>query len=489
MHTYSKKMHTCKKIDSLYWFCNHLAIGGYEMRQRLWVMLSTLLVFSMLAACGNNNGAASQSPASESSPSEKASASASNDSPAPAADPVTIKYHSWLNNKGEEDLRLIIANFERDHPEIKVEYVPLVTNGDSTDYLKKLDVMMAASEEVDIASFPNVDFLLERAARGVLAPLDEFYKEEGVDPAAEYYINPMINGQIYGVQDLASLWLVALNESVLKEAGESVPQWGWTWDDYRDLAKRLTKGEGEQKRYGAFFHTWGEYDNLIAYTERPHPFVNADKQPIFDDPSYAQFFNLRRAMEQEDKSAAPLSDTLGAKLHYRTEFVNGKAAMVPTATFFLGQLMDRENNPHDFKTVFAPLPQSSKDAETGLSYIGGNFGAVGSSSKHKKESYQFLRYLSTQMDVIRDMPGWKKADAKLVIDKLIGDNKDLIDVDSLVNVMYDARVKTIYDASLSTPTSSQMKKVLEDGMSKFLLDNLSVEEAQQYMMDEAKKLK
>jgi len=460
------------------------------MKRRLWVIAAALLIVSVIAGCGGNKTNTSSSAPPESS---QASPAASSAAPAPSESPketVTIKYHNWANNKGEEDIRKIIANFEQQYPNIKVEYVPLVTNGNSTDYLKKLDVMMSASEEVDVAAFPNVDFLLERAARGVLAPIDDFYKEEGVNPQDEYYINPKLNGQTYGIQDLASLWFVVLNEKHLKEAGLSVPDWGWTWDDFRAMAKQLTKGEGDTKRYGAYFHTWGEYANMIAYTEKPHPYLDANHQPIFNDPSFAQFFNLRRAMEKDDKSAAPLSDVLGAKLNYRTEFVNEKASLLPTATFFLGQLMDRENNPHDFKTVFAPLPKSSKDAETGLSYIGGNFNAVGTSSKHKKEAYTFIRYISTQMDVIRDMPGWKKADPQIVLNKLVGDaNKDLIDIDSLKNVMYDSRIKTIYDAGLSTATSSQMKKVLEDGLTKFLLDNTTVEEAQQSMMKEAENIK
>lgn len=457
------------------------------MKRRLWIAAAMLIILAMVSACGGKSGSSSSGePSNSASPSQSAS---KNESSAPAKEPVTLTLNGWLNGKGEEDLKKIIANFEAANPDIKVQYVPLVTNGNSTDYLKKLDIMMSAGEETDVVAFPNVDFLIERAARGVLAPLNDFHKANNVVPADEYYIDPVYNGQSYGIQDLASLWLVAINENALKEANLPIPDWGWTWDDFRDYAKKLTKGSGETKQYGAYFHTWGEYANFIAYSERPHPYLNADKKPNFMDASFTQFFNLRRAMEKDDKSVAALSDIIGAKLHYRTEFVNKKAAMVPTATFFISQLLDRANNPHDFKTVFAPLPRSSKDADIGLSYLGGNFNAISATSKHKEEAYKFIRYISTQMDVIRDMPGWKKADPAKVISALVGDaNKDLIDVDSLQKTMFDSRIKTIYDGNLSTATSSQMKKVLEDGFTEFMLNDLKAEDEQAKMVDAANKL-
>ncbi|MDQ6422672.1 extracellular solute-binding protein [Paenibacillus sp. LHD-117] len=444
------------------------------------------LVMLLLAACGSGNGNQSgegDKPAATNQGSGNEGKQEGEEKP---QDKVTVKYYTWANGVTWENIQKIAGNFETANPAIDVEPIQLVDNGNSTDFYKKLDIMAATGEPIDVVQFSNVDFIVERAARGVLEPLDDFLAKDKIDASKEFYVSPSYDGKMYGIQDMASPWLIALNKSALDEAGLPVPEWGWTWDDFREYAKKLTKGKGQDKQYGAYFHTWGEYVNLITYTEKPHPYLNADKSPIFGDESYKQFFELRRAMEQEDKSVKPFSDIVGAKLHYATEFLNGDAAMIPTATFILGMIADKEKYPHDFQTVFAPLPRSSEEVEIGLSYIGGNFLSVGATSEHKEESYQFIRYMAQQTDVIRDFPGSRSIDGATVTKALIGDNGNLIDEASLIATAFDGRVKTIYDANYTTGYASQLKKVIEDGFSGYILDNKSAEDAQAAMTEAAK---
>lgn len=444
---------------------------------------------AMLAGCGNNNnGNASPSASAGGSTAPAASGTASASASASAGSKVTIKYYSWDNGKTKDQVDQIIANFENEHPEIDVVNEPLVTNGNSTDYYKKLDLIAASGDPIDVAAFSHVDFLSERAARGVLIPIDEYLTADGINADEDYYMTPKYDGKVYGLQDLSSPWLVALNKDALDAANLPVPTWGWTWDDFRDYAKKLTKGSGDDEQYGAFFHTWGEYANPIAYSELPHPYLTQDHKPVFDDKSFTYFFNLRRTMEKDDKSAKTYSDVIGGKLRYDSEFFGGKAAMIPTATFIVNLALDTEKFPHNFKTVFAPLPAASKDTEIGTSYIGGHYLAVGQTSQHKKESYEFLKYMAQQTDVIRDFPGSKKADQSKVLSALVGDKTNLIDTDSLAATVFDKRIKTIYDPSYSTAYSSQLKTVLENGLATFLLDNLSAEDAEKQMIDEANKI-
>ncbi|WP_309242115.1 hypothetical protein [Paenibacillus sp. S150] len=96
-----------------------------------------------------------------------------------------------------------------------------------------------------------------------------------------------------------------LNKDALDEAGLPVPAYGWTWDDYRDYAKKLTKGEGVDKRYGTYFHTWELYMNAPAQTVMKDPFRYDEGTTILSDPAYKYFFQLRKDMETIDKSAKP----------------------------------------------------------------------------------------------------------------------------------------------------------------------------------------
>jgi multiple sugar transport system substrate-binding protein len=288
------------------------------------------------------------------------------------------------------------------------------------------------------------------------------------------------------MMDTISFWLVAFNEKHLAEANLTLPEMGWTWDDFREYAKKLTT----PKRSGAFFYTWSEYANPVLYTERKNPHIKADLSPQFDDPSFKNYFGLRRAMEKEDKSTKPYSTVIGANLHFTTEFFNEEASMMMYNTRVIDYANDTKKFPHDFKTAFAPLPRSSKDAEIGNTNMGGEFYSIGAKSKYKKETYDLIRWLTTEGTKlgVSGLPGWKKADGKAAVDTIIGSNKEQFNVDSLITTLYDKRVKTSVDTDLAVPYQAELRKVLEEGFKKYMLDNTSVEEAQKYMMDEANKV-
>lgn len=445
-------------------------------KKGLLLLSGTMLMSSFLGACGSNSDAANEKPASSATSTATSSAQT-----------VTLKYYNWDNEATVGSTKKLIASFEAKNPNIKVESISLVP-GNSTETLKKMDVSMSSGEQVDVVLLPNIDEAIGRAAQGVLAPLDDMYKKDNVNPEDEYYINPKYKGKYYATMLNSSSWMVMFNENALKEANLQVPTFGWTWDDFREYAKKLTKGEGNDKQYGTYFHTWGEYTNMIAYTDKKNPYLTAELKPQFDDPSFTYFFNIRRAMEKDDKSAKPLADVIGAKLSYANEFITGKAAMLVTGSFNLTNLQNTEKFPHTFKTVFAPLPRPSKDADPGLTNIGGQFLAVASASKNKEAAYKFVRYLSTEQVERIELSGWKKSDGKALTERLYGKSKDLIDLPSLTSTLYDNKVKTALSSDISVSYASQLKKVMEDGFSKFMLDNQSAQDTQKWMMTEAEKV-
>ncbi|WNR42995.1 ABC transporter substrate-binding protein [Paenibacillus roseipurpureus] len=444
------------------------------MKKMLTTAVTAIVGLSLLAGCGGQ----SQQPAATGGASTTAT----------PQQKITLKvYHYALDKRGEM-LNADIKKFESEHPNVTVESTVLVPGGSSLDNLKKLDVLTASGNDVDVVMMPNSDEVLARAAGGVLAPLDEFYTKNNVKPEEDYFVNPKYKGKTYAAMDTLSSWYVLLNQNAFEEAGVPLPKEDWTWDDFRDIAKKLTKGEGADKRYGAYFHSWGEYANPVAYTDFKNPYLKEDGTLQFTDPSYKYFFNLRRAMEKEDKSARPYADVVGAKLNYTSEFANGKAAMLLTGSWTISSMADTVKNPHTFKVAFAPIPRSSKTAEFGLSYLNGDYWAAANSSKHKTEAFELIRYLTTKGNINRGLPGYKKADGKAAILNVIGDKANLFNVDSLVQAVYDKRLKTAGASEVNISYGSQLKKVVEDGFSKFILDGGSFEDTQKMMLDEGKKI-
>ncbi|KKI92751.1 ABC transporter substrate-binding protein [Bacillus sp. SA1-12] len=429
------------------------------------VVSSTILAVSVLAGCASNKG------------SEQATSGDKDEV-------VTIKYYNWDNEIQAATTEQYIEQFEKENPNINVESVSLVP-GNSLETLKKLDVLMASGEKVDLVMLPHADAVFERTAQGVLAPLDEFYEKSNLNPEEEYYVNPQYEGKYYGIQNNVVQNYVLLNKNALDEAGLPVPKLGWTWDDFAEYARKLTKGEGEEKQYGAYFHNWSLYANPMAQIQFKHPFLTEEGKTNFDDPTFEYFFNLRRTMEKEDQSIKPYSDVIGAKLNYRTEFFNGDAAMLLTGTFTINDPGDLENYPHDFKTAFAPVPLYSKDDKPEI-FMGGNFLSIGANSDNKEEAFKFARFMSTNLTEARtELPGWKKGDVKPLVERFISGKEDMYDVESLMYTLFESGVEPLPTSKVSITYGSQLDQILTDGFSQFILEDKSAKEVQDWMVKEA----
>lgn len=443
------------------------------------IILGTVLAISlMLSGCGKSG--------------DGNAASGTNNSGNTKSDKqVTIKYYNWDNDAQAVGTDAMLKEFMEQNPDIKVEHVVLVP-GDSVEMEKKLDFLISSGESIDVVQLASLGSAVERAGRGAFAPLNEFYDKEGVNPDDEYWVNAKVDGKYYGMQYTKSINYIMMNKDALDEAGLEVPKYGWTWDDYREYAKKLTKGEGVDKRYGTYFHTWELYMNAPAQTMMKDPFVYDDGTTILSDPSYKYFFQLRKDMETVDKSAKPYSDVLAAKLAYRTEFFNEEAAMILTGNFTIADPGNTEQYPHTFKTAFAPVPVPPAGAEPkgyeGKYFTSGSQIVMGATSKHKEESYKLMRFMTTADSPSRpEFSGYKKANNEEIMNKLVAGHEDMYDMDSLKYSLFSDDIQFLGASEKMTKANAEISKVINDGFSKFMLSNEPLDNVLKWMVDEATK--
>lgn len=452
-------------------------------KQRFSIILGTILALTLvLSGCGKsgNSGSGDSSAANKNGGSAKADKQ------------VTIKYYNWDNEAQQAGTDAMLQEFMDQNPNIKVEHVVLVP-GDSVEMLKKLDFLISSGEAIDVIQFPSLGNVLERATRGALAPLNELYGQENLVPEDEYFVNAKVDDKYYGMQYTKSVNYVMLNKDALDEVGLEVPKFGWTWDDYREYAKKLTKGEGVDKRYGTYFHTWELYMNAPAQTMMKDPFVYDDGTTILADPTYKYFFQLRKDMEEADKSAKSYGDVLAAKLNYRTEFFNEEAAMILTGNFTIADPGNTEQYPHEFKTAFAPVPVPPAGSEPkgyeGKYFTSGNMLAMGANSANKEASFKLMRFMTTaNSDNRLEFSGYKKANNEELLNKLVAGKEDMYDMDSLKYTLFNDEIKYLDAAQVMTTATSELTKVIDDGFAKFMLSNEPIDDVQKWMVDEATKI-
>nr|WP_127579536.1 sugar ABC transporter substrate-binding protein [Paenibacillus koleovorans] len=404
---------------------------------------STAVVVSMLtAACGNGGDGTSGSTTSPGGST-------------PPKEPVTLKLYTFGNEVGYNWTGTIPA-FEKANPGIKVEVVVLSEKGDSQESLKKLDLAAASGDTMDVLMFSDPASYAQRISLGMAEPLDSFIAKDGnYKVTDEYKVDTTLNGKVYALPGKFNPWYVLLNKNHLDEAGLKVPK-DWTWDEFMTYAKTLTKGEGATKRYGTYFHGpqgggWMEFMKLAMGNQTTGTeFLKEDGTSNLDSPLFKKTLEMRVKMEKEDKSATPYTDIISQKLAYRAQFFNQNASMLLIGSWMNTELGGTDQFPLNFNVAVAPYPKNAPGDAAGLTPVTTDYVSVAASSKHKEEAYKFVRWYTTEGQIVqgKNIPSWSKvkdSDMSAMIDTILSKTKspEKVDKASLNSVLAMSKASKI----------------------------------------------
>lgn len=389
------------------------------MRKRsIFALLSvTLLISVLLAACnddGGNEGKQSQTEDGQ--------------------EQITLNMYTWINEENG-NWEEVVAAYEKENPNVKIKVNPLVENMVAADYRKKLDLLAAGGEKLDIVMFSNAEHLAKRIPAGMIEPLNEYIEKEGIDVNEIYNMGPApadADGTVYAFPMKYNIYGIMINKDHLDEAGLPVPT-DWTWDDYREYAKQLTT----EDRYGSYLHTWATlFDTLMLFNKpKEHLLIKADGSSNMEDPLVRSSLQLRYDLESVDKSSEPYANIISQKLNYRQQFFTGKASMVPIPTYMLTEW---GGFTPDFKIAWAPWPKNNAD-DPQYRFASADVIALGKNSDHKEEAYKFIRWMSTEGMLVQNkfIPAWKDVNITEVLGDLAANtsNPDAVDIESLAYVL------------------------------------------------------
>ena len=173
---------------------------------------------------------------------------------------VTLRVTNWATPEEMEVDRAAIALFERAHPHIRVLYEP----NPGRQYEEKILTALAAGAPPDvflldsklIPTFTNKRVLLDLMP--TIAPL-------GID-TTQWYSNVLAigrrDGALYAFPKGFTPLMVYYNRALFRAAGVPEPNAEWTWDDYRRMARALTRdldADGSIDQYGAAFTNYYFY--------------------------------------------------------------------------------------------------------------------------------------------------------------------------------------------------------------------------------------
>jgi len=166
---------------------------------------------------------------------------------AATSSPVSIAFSSWGSLDEQVTVNQLLKVFQTRYPNIQVQ--PQYTS--FGDYFTKLNADVAAKSTADVLFLTYVPTY---AAKGALQDIRPLLKAHGKSlsgyTAGQLFLFSH-NGGVYGVPRDNDTKVIFYNRKLFKAAGVPFPAEGWSYDDLRTTAKRLTKGSGARiTQYG-----------------------------------------------------------------------------------------------------------------------------------------------------------------------------------------------------------------------------------------------
>ena len=302
------------------------------------------------------------------------------------ASSIEMTYLTPAYLKGTVDTtERIVADWNRANPNAKVKIV----YGDVNNMNDKLTTAFAGNVAPDIFQHEAAS-ILNFSKQGYLADLTrEMRPLKSSIPAGLWSVGSY-KAKLYGVPTVTQTYVVFANVDAFKKAGVALPATNkpFTWDDFRDLAKKMTDGD----RYGL---AWGlrspaavtmimgmNYDAKFFRGLTP-----SGGATLSVGPAELEVPRRIHQMIYTDKSVDPVSvtSTGGGTI---PGFLAGKVAMIVGGTFNAG-LLDAANEATGFNWTALPALTGNSDKQ------GANPQtlSVSAQSKHKKQAAAFIRFM------------------------------------------------------------------------------------------------
>lgn len=303
---------------------------------------------------------------------------------------VTLHFYNYAS---PEFLKLyehdLIPAFERKHPGIKI--VMNTSMGDA-GYDAKLLTLIAGGMPPDLFHVTQQNFPFY-AARDVLMPVDEAAKG---DPAFQLndYFAPVVDGlrwkdRLLGLPSDFSSIVILYNKDLFDRHGVPYPKPDWTVTDFLRTCRALThdtNGDGHNDVYGfagaAFYNRWPAWVWMAG-----GDILNKDQtRCVMDSPQAIEGLTFYANLSLKEHVAPTPAQSMGQD--FEDLFASQTAAMIADSRYAYKRFL--KGRGLKFRWDLAPTPRWRTRATTFI--WGGN--CILRSTKHPKEAWEFLKFLS-----------------------------------------------------------------------------------------------
>ncbi|TYP74129.1 ABC transporter substrate-binding protein [Paenibacillus methanolicus] len=334
-------------------------------KKSTFILLTTVMAMSALTACSGNNEGANGNVGQPSGGNR-------------SAETKTLRFATWDTGDALKIEQDIAKKFEAAHPGTKVQVEAYADGFD-----QKMAAGFGATNPPDVMymwDFPTYHRSLE--------PLNSYADGDQELNKDDFYSGlfnyATIDGNLYGIPAGFTTRVVYYNKKLFDAANVPYPKDGWTWDDFRNAAKKLT--DPSKKQYG--FGVRAEND---TYDLQGFVWSNGGSYISADGKTIDGFMNSKETADAIQLFGDMLKDgsavLTGGKGQQSGEdiFKGGKIAMWESGIWPLESFKQAGI---DVGTVEMPAfqgkPVKGVVAESALS--------IAKDSKQKELAWEFIKY-------------------------------------------------------------------------------------------------
>lgn len=299
---------------------------------------------------------------------------------------VTLRLVDWGSPKDEARARRLLAVFEKEHPNIRVN-LEITPWGRVFD---KLMVSFAGGRAPDVSRVSSMWFY-PLAAKGILQDLTPFIEQDKSFDLNDFYPRAIdgwgrYKGRIHALPTDLDLTAMYYNKKLFDKAHVPYPDATWNWDKFLWAARKLTKdtdGDGKVDQWGT---SGDDFWESYVY-QNGGDVLNADHtRCLLSQPEAYEGIQWMADLRQRWHVAPSSADT--SDVGTTGLWTMGRIAMFPSGSWAAAMVFKDAITTFDWDV--APVPKGKQRA----TFLGGAAFTMMRSSKHRAEAWELVKFLT-----------------------------------------------------------------------------------------------
>lgn len=359
-----------------------------------------------------------------------------------------VNFSSWGSKTEIEILKPLISDFEKENPDIKVDFQHIPDN-----YFQKLQLLFASNLPPDVIFINNINGVIYEH-NDLLEDLSPYLNNDKTLSKSDFFSKATdsftYKNKLYAIpRDISNL-VIYYNKDIFDKYGIAYPKDNWNFDEYLKTAQKLTKDNNNDDKidiFGAGFSKnslfwlpflWSNGGGILT-PELDKIIINS-KDSIDSIQFYADLRN-KYHVEPKPYESGSLKNT--------QMFIQGKIAMHLSGRWEVPRLRSDAT----FKWDIAKFPEGKNGSIVDADTSGW---AMSKSCQHKQAAWRLISYLSSKKSITQ----FTKSGL------IVPSRKDVASSDSFLSDNLPPKNSKIFidiiPSSIPTPANQNYQEILDN---------------------------